>query len=285
MEINLLGMSIPPPISACRASWRTIVGAFVLALVAFFAPGTPAHGQSTAIKLRVLTYNIHHGEGTDRALDLKRIAAVIQSTKPDLVALQEVDKETTRTHRIDQAARLGELTGLHSVFGKAMDYQGGAYGLAILSRWPLTKTRTLALPADAGIEPRTVLSAEIPLEAGAGSLSFLVTHLDHRADPTHRTRQAARIRELFPPDDQPALFAGDFNATPDSPVMQAFFREWTDSAPGATFLTSPAGQPARKIDHILYRPASRWRVLETAAIEERTASDHRPVLAVLELLP
>lgn len=257
-----------------------------IALVVSFALSCGRlHGQAPPLTLRVLTYNIHHGEGTDRRIDLGRIASVIQSATPDLVALQEVDKETTRTNGVDQAARLGELTGLHSLFGKAMDYKGGAYGVALLSRWPLVEPRTFPLPADPGIEPRVVLSANVQPEPTAPRLSFLVTHLDHRADPVQRTSQAEKLRELFPPDAKPAILAGDFNAVPDSPVMQGIFREWNDSAEAATFLTCPARKPVRKIDYILYRPAASWRVIQTIAIDEPVASDHRPVLAVIELMP
>lgn len=258
---------------------------WIALLVSVALPCPLLHGQATPLTLRVLTYNIHHGEGTDRRIDLGRIASVIQSATPDLVALQEVDKETARTNGVDQAARLGELTGLHSLFGKAMDYKGGAYGVALLSKWPLVEPRTFPLPSDPGIEPRVVLRANVQPEATAPPLSFFVTHLDHRADPVQRTRQAEKLRGLFPPDAKPAILAGDFNAVPDSSVMKGMLREWSDSAEAARLLTSPAHKPLRKIDYILYRPAASWRVIETIAIDEPVASDHRPVLAVIELAP
>lgn len=243
--------------------------------------------QQAQRTLRVLTYNIHHGEGTDGKLDLERIAKVIKAENPDLVALQEVDQGTQRTGGVDQATRLGELTGLHAVFGKAMDYQGGAYGLAFLSRWPVTDRRTHALPADTGVEPRAVLETRTQLGESGPEITFLVTHLDHKADPKQRTNQIAKLRELFPAgsDERPMILAGDFNAKPDSAVVKTLLTEWADSADGKQFLTIPAGAPRSKIDYIFYRPASRWRVTETRALEEPIASDHRPVLAVLELLP
>src|SRR5688500_5929836 len=106
-----------------------------LAAFLFFVSGAlPADEASQVV--RVLTYNIHHGEGTDRQLNLERLADVIKSVNPDLVGLQEVDQKTARSKGVDQAARLAELTGLRAIFGKAMEYQGGGYGLAVLSRWP-----------------------------------------------------------------------------------------------------------------------------------------------------
>src|SRR5688572_3660564 len=83
-------------------------------------------------RLRVLTYNIHHGEGTDARFDLERLARIIREARPDLVALQEVDRRTRRASGVDQAAELGRLTGMNVVFGKAMDHDGGEYGQAIL---------------------------------------------------------------------------------------------------------------------------------------------------------
>src|ERR1700730_14354602 len=96
-------------------------------------------GEDQAIPgtLRVLTYNIHHGEGTDGRFDLSRLAGVIKSVQPDVVALQEVDRGTARAAGVDELTELERLTDMHAEFGKAMDYAGGGYGVAVLSRWPL----------------------------------------------------------------------------------------------------------------------------------------------------
>ena len=97
--------------------------AILFALFALCACGSPE-----PFRLRVLSYNIHHGQGTDGRFDLARLAEVIDRLEPDLVALQEVDHRTRRAKGVDQAAELGRLTGMHSWFGKAMDFSGGGYG-------------------------------------------------------------------------------------------------------------------------------------------------------------
>ena len=107
--------------------------------------------------VRILAYNIHHGAGMDEILDLERVADLIRRVDPDLVALQEIDSATVRTGRVDQAAELGRLTGLTSLFGRFMEYQGGAYGMALLSRWPVEDFQNLRLPD--GAEPRTSVAA------------------------------------------------------------------------------------------------------------------------------
>src|SRR5687767_4786600 len=84
------------------------------------------------LKLRVLSYNIHHAEGVDRKLDVERIGQVILSVKPDLVALQEVDQKVKRSQGIDQPIELARLTKLQVVFGANIELQGGHYGNALL---------------------------------------------------------------------------------------------------------------------------------------------------------
>jgi endonuclease/exonuclease/phosphatase family metal-dependent hydrolase len=261
---------------------RPLFLSLIVALSFFALPSASA--QEEARQLRVLTYNLHHGEGTDGKLDLERIAKVIQSTKPDLVALQEVDQSTRRSGGVDQVARLGELTGLHTAYGRAMDFQGGGYGVAMLSRWPLQNPRVHSLPSPEGVEPRVVLDVIVPIANNGSKIRFLVTHVDHKRDPVHRSLQVARIRELFPVDGSevtPAILAGDLNAAPHSDVMKALLNDWTDSAAGQMFLTSPASSPRVKIDYVLFRPST-WRVVETRALQEPLASDHLPVLAVFE---
>ena len=90
-------------------------------------------------RLRVMTYNIHVGVGMDKQLNLQRIADVVKLEHPDLVGLQEVDRGVKRTEGIDEIAELGRLTGMEYAFAHNLDYQGGQYGVAILSRFPILK--------------------------------------------------------------------------------------------------------------------------------------------------
>ena len=93
------------------------------------------------LRLRILSYNIHHAEGVDGKLDVPRIAQVILSVDPDLVALQEVDKNTIRTGKVNQDIELSRLTKMNSVFGSNITFQGGQYGNAILSKFPIIKNK------------------------------------------------------------------------------------------------------------------------------------------------
>ncbi len=112
------------------------------------APLTADADAAEPFRIRVLCYNIHHGEGIDRELDLQRIARVIQSVSPDVVALQEVDRKTARTGRVDQPAELARLLKMTVVFEKNIDFQGGQYGNAVLSKWPVVMPSPVLFSAD-----------------------------------------------------------------------------------------------------------------------------------------
>src|SRR4029453_2287313 len=90
--------------------------------------------------IRIMTYNIHVGVGMDKKLDLQRIADVINKEKPDLVGLQEVDRGVERTQRIDEIVELAKLTKMDYAFAFNLKYQGGQYGVAILSRYRILAT-------------------------------------------------------------------------------------------------------------------------------------------------
>jgi len=132
-------------------------------------------------RLRVLTYNIHHGEGMDGRIEYERLAAIIARLKPDVVALQEVDRSTTRSGGADQLSRLASLTGMNGEFGRAIYHAGGEYGETILSRFPLVWAKTHPLPFRPGQEPRAALAALIEPDNGLPSFVLVGTHLCHQS--------------------------------------------------------------------------------------------------------
>ncbi len=236
------------------------------------------------VRVTVLTYNIYHGEDAHGGSNLDAVAKVINRLKPDLVALQEVDNKTTRAKGLDLTAELSRRTGMQGVFGKAMDFAGGGYGEAVLSRLPILSQKTHTLPHTPNAEPRAALEIQVQLPGG-DRMAFVGTHLDHLREQKNRSMQVTRINDLYAACELPVLLAGDLNAIPGSDTMRLLEQQWQDADQVLQQPTFPAVKPRRKIDYVLYRPGARWKPIETRVIDERVASDHCPVLAVLELLP
>jgi endonuclease/exonuclease/phosphatase family metal-dependent hydrolase len=254
-------------------------------------------------EIRVITYNIHHGEGMDKKFGVERIAKLLMAEKPDIVALQEVDQGTKRASRVDQPAEFARLMGMKVVFGRNIAYDGGGYGTAVLTRLPIRSKESVKLksfypPTKENPEQRGVQVIELG-EKGEPGFLFLCTHLDFRPAEDERMASAKTINELVRKrGGEPAIIAGDFNATRESGPIREFEKEWVvaggemeSAKPQAdgratenrlsALLTYPADLPDRWIDYVLYRPAERWKVVEVRVLDEAVASDHRPVLAVL----
>lgn len=250
---------------------KNIIWTFlVLVLVGF--SGIEGKDSKSWPQLRVLTYNIHHGEGMDERFDYERLAKIIRDLNPDVVALQEVDFKTRRSNGIDQASLLGDLTQMRAVFGKAMYFQGGEYGEALLSRFPMEEKKIYALPYHPGQEPRAALAAKVIPEGELPEFIFVGTHLCHQSEET-RFEQMTRIHSLLSDaEDVPVILAGDLNARKGSPPMNVFLKDqWKD-----------ASAPHSQIDYILIRSKDPWKVVDVRIIEDQVASDHFPVLVVLE---
>ncbi len=234
-------------------------------------------------QLVVMSYNIRYGLGMDDRLDLARIADVINSVNPDIVSVQEVDRVVRRSGGVDQAEELGRLTGMHAVFGRAIDYQGGEYGNAVLSRFPIVDSHVLPLP---GREKRCALmvTVEIPSDASTmHPLTFVATHFDHRREEA-RMESIKIIEEYFNlRTNALGILAGDINARPTSRELDALRETWLNATDADDFFTFRSDNPNRQIDYILVRPKGAWRVVESKVLDEPVASDHLPIVSVLEL--
>ncbi|TWU47025.1 endonuclease/exonuclease/phosphatase family protein [Rubripirellula reticaptiva] len=233
------------------------------------------------IEVRVLSYNIHHGEGVDRKIDLARIARVVASVNADIVALQEVDQNVKRSGGVDQPAELAKLTAMSVVFGGNISLQDGHYGNAILSRWPIAEHVNRLLPNLNSGEQRGVIQAYVQTPITKTPLMILATHFDHRSDGSERFASAQAINELVMKHPQsPAILAGDLNDGPDSKTLLELKRHWTASSE-KPMPTIPVAKPTKQIDFVLFHPKERWSVHETTVLDEAVASDHRAILTVL----
>lgn len=253
-------------------------------LAACLALGAPRVGAQTPLqranKVRVLTYNLHHGEGLDGRVDLKRTARVIAAQQPDVVALQEVDSCTQRTGGLNMADTLAAHTGLVATFARSIALQGGAYGVAILSRSAPLRVKRVPLPGRE--EARVLLMAEFPRYV-LGCTHLSLTEADRMASLAIIEREARAA-------GKPLVLAGDLNAAPTSPFVKALRRSFSlanaaHEIEGWCFApTFPADKPDTCIDYVgVYSPTADGLVPTGLAhvVAERRASDHRPVLARL----
>jgi len=241
--------------------------------------------KDDAGQIRVMSYNVHHCNPPSKPdlIDIDAIAAAIKNQNPDLVALQEIDVNTGRSGRFNQAEELAKKLNMKFFFGKAIDHDGGDYGVAVLSKYPLTESQVYRLPTDAATkgEPRVLATVKVTLPGGK-ELRFGSTHLDAQKESTNRELQIKEINRISANEKLPFILAGDFNATPESSVIiqldQKFTRTCQSCQP-----TIPVINPKKTIDFIGFLPASGFTVISHKVVPERYASDHLPVIAVLQL--
>ncbi|HXG69923.1 MAG TPA: endonuclease/exonuclease/phosphatase family protein, partial [Gemmatimonadaceae bacterium] len=241
--------------------------------------------------IRVLVYNIHAGKDAKGIDNLFRVGALILENRADIALLQEVDRFTTRSGKIDQPDILKKLTGMHGAFGKTLDFQGGEYGIAVLSRWPIEFDSLHRLPvtprqerSGGSYEPRGAL--QVVIRTPGEKLSVLNTHIDASREDFFRRQEMAALLALVARPAPGALgmplLGGDLNAEPGSAVMDmlrgsAVRDPWPECGEGSG-LSFPAHAPVKRIDYLLL--PSGWRCVSAKVLETET-SDHRPVLFVI----
>jgi endonuclease/exonuclease/phosphatase family metal-dependent hydrolase len=216
--------------------------------------------------------------------DLNIIAKIIKDANADFVALQEVDFKTNRAKKFDLATELGWRTKMTSLFARAMYYDDGEYGEAVLSKYTFLQSRNIALPYSPGNEPRAALEIITVLQSG-DTISFVGTHLDHLNDEKDRVMQVKKINEVFSKNKYPTILAGDLNARPETKTISILEKIWSSSYDKKNIKpTFPSNHPIKKIDYVMFYPKSRWKVLKTEVIQDSIASDHCAYLVTVELL-
>lgn len=264
----------------------TIIGfLFLFAMLASCASQKTASKETVKNEIKVMTYNVHHCNPPDKkdVIDVDAIAEVIRQQNADMVAVQEVDVNTGRSGKINQAALLSQKSGLpHYYFAKAMDYDGGEYGLLILSKYPLSNTQTIQLPKTENKrdEPRVLALATITLPGGL-LIRFGSTHLE-AFNKTSRMLQIKEINRVAASTTLPFMVAGDFNAEEKSDVIQTLDLSFTRTCYNCPKTFDEASESGT-IDYIAFKKDNPFVVKSHQVIQNKTASDHFPVVALLQI--
>lgn len=240
---------------------------FSVALAVLFCALMPAACTTQTTAVKFMSYNIRNGRGADDVQDLGRIAEVIGRVAPDVVALQEVDSVTGRMNGRFIPEELGRMTGMHARFCRASDYDGGAYGVGLLSRDEPLAVRRIPLPGRE--ESRVLFVAEFP------DYVACVTHLS--LTPEDQRASLPIIRTVTDTCRKPVLLAGDFNMKVAKTVLDGLggtFRPLSDT----TQMTFPSDKPSIRIDYILGRGLPESAVVTERQVDTSTvASDHCPL--------
>jgi len=232
--------------------------------------------------LRLATFNVKNGLGTDGVVDNDRLAAVCDELRADVLALQEVDSGAERSGLANQAAVIARACGLSHFFAPAFEMRaGGLYGNALLARGDIVETEVLELPYPPERQARVAGLARVEIEDVA--LSVAVTHLQNRRggaplvaeDAEEQLAQLEVVLEGLGRRRRPRVLLGDLNSAPAviEPVLTA-----AGFSVAETDATAPARAPRLCIDYVA---VDRLTIVSSEVVTT-SVSDHRAVVVEVE---
>jgi endonuclease/exonuclease/phosphatase family metal-dependent hydrolase len=246
------------------------------------------HHAKGATTIKVMTFNIRYGMGTDRRLDLQRIAEVIRRSGADVVGLNEVDRHfSSRSGFVDQMQFLAQELRMHGAYGAALTFRSREspglrqYGNALLSRFPIVSHHNHVMNLYPGIiEGRALLEAQLDIQTRP--VHVFVTHLS--LNPFIHKRQTGLILRRIASLRHPILLLGDWNMRPGALAWRKINRHLTDVClkVGETFYTYPSSRPRIQLDYIFASRHFQIRVAEVVRTCPE-ASDHLPLQVQLTL--
>ena len=238
---------------------------FIFAALFIFS----AQAQNT---LKLMSYNIKNANGMDNVCNFQRIANVINNASPDVVAIQEVDSMTNRSGQKYVLGEIAERTQMHGYFAPAIDYDGGKYGIGLLTKQVPLRLQSLPLPGRE--EARTLILAEF------ADYIYCCTHMSLTEED--RMKSLELVKAFTSSSTKPLFLAGDMNAEPESGFIKELQKDFQILSNPKQH-TFPAPDPKETIDYIatLKQNAKGFAVISAKVINEPMASDHRPILVEL----
>lgn len=238
---------------------------FIFAALFIFS----AQAQNT---LKLMSYNIKNANGMDNVCNFQRIANVINNASPDVVAIQEVDSMTNRSRQKYVLGEIADRTQMHGYFAPAIDYDGGKYGIGLLTKQVPLRLQSLPLPGRE--EARTLILAEF------ADYIYCCTHMSLTEED--RMKSLELVKAFTSSSTKPLFLAGDMNAEPESGFIKELQKDFQILSNPKQH-TFPAPDPKETIDYIatLKQNAKGFAVISAKVINEPMASDHRPILVEL----
>lgn len=217
-------------------------------------------------EITLMTYNVRNGVGLDEQRDYQRIAEVINNVNPHFVAIQEVDSVTNRANQSYVLGEIADATGMNPVYAPAIKYDGGLYGIGLLSVNLPDSVKCTPLPGRE--EQRTLLVAYFK--------DYVIANTHLSLTPEDALESVGIINTILKTEfNRPVILMGDFNSYPDSPVIKELSRDYIVISPDAP--SFPADDPDERIDYILINKDATFKIDKAEVIPATIASDHRPV--------
>ncbi|MGG4607355.1 endonuclease/exonuclease/phosphatase family protein [Providencia sp. Me31A] len=248
--------------------------------------------------IKVATYNIGKNELAADVANLENLNKAIAKIDADVIVLTEIDNKTARSKKVDQLKEIAKANKMDFAFGKALDFDGGEYGVGILSKYKIEKSQVVNLPSG-DAEQRVVLLSQITKPGFDAPIIIMGTHLDWQKDPTIRIGQVRHILDASIGDTDTGfdniaasikILAGDFNSTAnEQPIQEIRYLFEPVTKKGVDYRSWPAVNPAIDIDHIFTFKGQVWEVkdmqipTDNKEFQWSSVSDHLPIIANLEL--
>lgn len=223
--------------------------------------------------LKLMTYNIKNANGMDNVCSFERIADVINKANADVVAVQEIDSMTNRSGKKYVLGEIAERTKMHAYFAPAIDFDGGKYGIGLLTKQVPIRLQTISLPGRE--EERALILAEFE------DYIYCCTHMS--LTEKDRMKSLGLLKELTASCKKPFFLAGDMNAKPKSDFTKELQKEFQILS-NPKECTFPAPEPKETLDYItaLKRTFKGFTVISAQVLDEPVASDHRPVVIIVQ---
>ncbi|OBY35238.1 endonuclease [Providencia rettgeri] len=260
--------------------------------------GTPNKAYtSNKPTIKVATYNIGKNELASDVSNLDGLNKAIAKIDADVIVLTEIDNKTARSKKVHQLEEIAKANKMDFAFGKALDFDGGEYGVGILSKYKIDKSKVVNLPSG-DAEQRVVLISQISKPGFDAPIIVMGTHLDWQKDPTIALDRFPIFRCKYwgygyGIDNIAAsikILAGDFNSTVNEQPIQEIRYMWNPvEFKGIDYRSWPAVNPAIDIDHIFTFKGQVWDVknmeipTDSKEFQWSSVSDHLPIIAELEL--